>query len=435
MSSLTSKRPILPVLLALLGLGLAAGFSASSVFARPNASSPAGTTVLAPSSTANAFAHFNPVNGAPQSGGTVAPGTKFTLDLYINAGSNRDVTAAQSFLTFNPAVLQVVSPSGSSCNPVQTASPDITTFDAVLQNEICNGPNPCDFRGMQVPGGRIAFASGALSNPQCTNGCGGDFRVASITFCAANGGRANLHWEFAPSAPQTRDSEITVLSFDEVQNASLYHDYVINVSGATATPGPPTWTPKPQFTPTPTGGCNINFTDVNQGDVFYDEIKAMFCQQVISGYSDHTFRPYDYTRRAQIAKIVVLGFGFPVDTHGGPHFRDVTTDNQFYPYVETAANLNLVSGYSDGTFRPWDNVKRGQIAKIVIGAAQRKNGWALANPSSPSFSDVPKANVFYGFIETAKTHNLIAGCATNRFCVDDYAKRGQLCKIISGALH
>jgi hypothetical protein len=226
-----------------------------------------------------------------------------------------------------------------------------------------------------------------------------------------------------------------------VQDHSRYHDYTINVSGATATPGPPTWTPQPAQptstltpTPRPSTGCSINFTDVNQGDVFYDVIKSMYCRHVISGYSDNTFKPYDYTKRAQIAKIVVLGFGFEQSTAGGPHFADVPASDPLYPYVETAYNLHLVTGYDNRQFRPWENVKRGQIAKIVVAAAQQKSGWQITNPERPSFNDVPKTNVFYTYVETAKSHNLIAGCSTGRFCVDDYAKRGQLCKIISGAL-
>ena len=34
------------------------------------------------------------------------------------------------------------------------------------------------------------------------------------------------------------------------------------------------------------------------------------------------------------------------------HFSDVPTTNPFYPFVETAYNHSIISGYSDGTFRP-----------------------------------------------------------------------------------
>lgn len=441
MSFPTSKRPFLPGIIAFFALLVSAGLSGSAL-AHQSASPANQANPNAPDSTQDAFAHLVPVGGAPASGGTIAAGTKFTLDLYVNTGSNRDATAGQQYMTFDNTILQVVSPGGTSCTPAQTVQGDHTTFEAELQNEVCNGPNPCEFRGMQVPGGKLAYASGALTN--CPTGCGGDLKVASITFCAPTGGRATIHWEFAPPEPVTRDCQIVSFNSDLIQNRSLYHDYVINVTGPTATPGPPTWTPRPEATsappagtPTtqPGGSCNMTFRDVAQGDPFFQYIRQMYCRQVISGYNDNTFRPYDYTMRAQIVKIVVKAFGFATNTNGGPHFKDVPAGSEFYNYVETAANMNIVSGFNDGTFRPWDNVKRGQLAKIVITAANKKDptGWALANPGTPSFSDVPKSNTFYQYVETAKQHNLIAGFDGGTYGVDQLAKRGQICKIVSGA--
>ena len=71
---------------------------------------------------------------------------------------------------------------------------------------------------------------------------------------------------------------------------------------------------------------------------------------------------------------------------------------------------------------------------ILAAAKKDPSNWTLANPSNPSFKDVPKTNEFYQHIETAKAHGLLDGCATGQFCGYDFAKRGQLTKIISGAL-
>lgn len=437
MSSLTSRRPFLPVLFVSLVILVGVSLPANGALARPGGSPAKQVGSGSPRATRNAFAHLSPVNGAPPNGGAITIGTKFTLDLLVNTGSNQDTTATQNYITFDGSVLQVVSPGGNNCTPSGTVAADTTTFDTVLQNNACNGPHPCESGGLEVPAGTISYASGVMVN--CPQGCGGDFRVASVTFCAINGGRATIHWQFSPPAPTTRDSEILNLNGDFVHNPSLYRDYVINVSGPTATPGPPTWTPVPAPTATPTAlppaGCNMNFGDVPSSDPFYSVIQSMYCSRVISGYSDGTFRPYDYTMRAQIAKIVVLAFGFETNTAGGPHFADVPRGNEFYNYIETAYNLGLVSGYENRQFRPWENVKRGQIAKIVVLAATRRDPthWQLANPPAPSFRDVPTSNVFYRYVETAKAHNLIAGFSDGTFGVDSFAKRGQICKIVAGA--
>ena len=52
-----------------------------------------------------------------------------------------------------------------------------------------------------------------------------------------------------------------------------------------------------------------------------------------------------------MVKIVVLGFNKPIatPTAGGYTFTDVPPSNPFFNYIETAASLNIVSGYTCGT--------------------------------------------------------------------------------------
>jgi hypothetical protein len=393
---------------------LAAGASAVSV----QASAP---------DARDAYLELVPASGAPAPGGTVSPGTKFTLDLILHAGTNNDLTAQQTYLTFNSAVLQVVDPNGTSCNAVSRVSGDTARFEAELQNETCNGPRNCDFRGATVAPGSIAFASGALSNPPV----GGNFRVARITFCATNGGSTNLHFQFAPPDPVTRDTQVVNSNSDLVHNPQLFEDYPLTVTGATATPGP---TNPP--VPTPGGQCTMSFRDVPQSDPFYANIEYVYCNNIVTGYSDGTFKTYDYTMRAQIAKMVKLGFNLQTNTAGGPHFSDVPADHPFYEYIETIYNLDIVTGFDGGLFKPWDNVKRGQVAKIVVLAAMENDSanWQLVNPSTPSFRDVPRTDTFYQYVETARAHDMISGFNDGTFRLYDLAKRGQICKIIHGAL-
>ena len=106
----------------------------------------------------------------------------------------------QTGLTFTNSLLQVASASTGACGVVSTTVvADPSTFDAELQNEVCNSSSPCDFGRIIAPPASIAFASSALANPPAN----GDFRVARITFCAAAQGTARLHWQFSPPAPGT----------------------------------------------------------------------------------------------------------------------------------------------------------------------------------------------------------------------------------------
>ncbi len=177
-------------------------------------------------------------------------------------------------------------------------------------------------------------------------------------------------------------------------------------------------------------GCALPFSDVIPSDYFYTAVQYLYCAGAISGYSDNTFRPYNNTTRGQLSKIIVLAEGWPIDTSGGPHFTDVPPGSAFYDFVETAFNRGAVSGYGDGTFRPDNNVTRAQLCKIIVLA----EGWTIDITGGPHFSDVVTGDPFYGYIETAYNHNIISGYGDGTFRPDNNATRGQISKIVYNSI-
>jgi hypothetical protein len=174
----------------------------------------------------------------------------------------------------------------------------------------------------------------------------------------------------------------------------------------------------------------MNFTDVLTTDWFHDYVQFLYCRGVISGYADHTFRPYNNTIRGQMTKIVVLAFNYPLHIPTTPTFTDVPRTDTFFAYIETAAYYHIVSGYADGSFRPYNNVTRGQLSKItVIGAA-----WSMIDPSVPTFHDVARGSAFYQYVETAYCHQIIDGYNDGTFRPDLFATRAQISKIVSLAV-
>jgi hypothetical protein len=134
-----------------------------------------------------------------------------------------------------------------------------------------------------------------------------------------------------------------------------------------------------------------------------------------------------------LCKIVVLAKGWTIYTPPTPTFRDVPSTDTFYTYIETAFDQNIISGYNDGTFRPNNNVTRGQLCKIVVSAQD----WDLYTPPRPTFRDVLPDNPFYLAIETAYQHGIISGYNCQN-CLEfrwgNNATRGQICKIVYLAL-
>ncbi|HKP51598.1 MAG TPA: M14 family zinc carboxypeptidase [Chloroflexia bacterium] len=132
----------------------------------------------------------------------------------------------------------------------------------------------------------------------------------------------------------------------------------------------------------------------------------------------------------------------PVPTTCGVTFTDVPPDSNFYTWIRCLACRNIISGYSDGTLRPGNDITRGQIAKMVSNAA----GFS-EDPGPQIYEDVPPASPFYAWINRLSMRGHMGGypCGLvpeetcippdNRpyFRPNASATRGQLAKIVSNA--
>ncbi len=124
---------------------------------------------------------------------------------------------------------------------------------------------------------------------------------------------------------------------------------------ATAIPTPPN-TSTPVDTPTPSwtpGPCGMVFSDLPDTDWSWPYVNYLFCQGVISGYGDGTFRGGSSANRGQLAKMLSIGMAWYIPYPQTPTFSDVPAESPYYYYVEDAYAHGAIAGYADGTFRPY----------------------------------------------------------------------------------
>lgn len=155
-------------------------------------------------------------------------------------------------------------------------------------------------------------------------------------------------------------------------------------------------------------------------------VEFLKARGVVSGYSDGTFRPTTNVRRGEYAKLLVTAAGWPIDTSGGPHFSDVATNYVFYGQIETAYNRGAITGYSDGSFRPNSTVSRAEATKISVAVS----GWPLLNPATPSYNDVATNYWAYRYIETARSHGANAGDDAGYFRPNAAGTRAETAKLV-----
>jgi hypothetical protein len=106
------------------------------------------------------------------------------------------------------------------------------------------------------------------------------------------------------------------------------------------------------------------FSDVPYGHRNYVHINALVGLGIINGYSDNTFRPSNTLTRAQAAIMIVRAIGLSTEEVSSS-FTDVPPTHAAYKFISAAYQAGIINGYSDGTFRPNANVTRAQIAIMV----------------------------------------------------------------------
>jgi hypothetical protein len=102
--------------------------------------------------------------------------------------------------------------------------------------------------------------------------------------------------------------------------------------------------------PTPTV-CALAFTDVPAGSTFYPYIRCLACRGIINGYPGGTFRPNNNVTRGQLAKIVSNSAGFN-DPPGTQIFEDVAPGSTFYTFIYRLASRGYMNGYPCGSPEP-----------------------------------------------------------------------------------
>lgn len=110
-----------------------------------------------------------------------------------------------------------------------------------------------------------------------------------------------------------------------------------------------------------------SFSDVPSNHPNADAINYVQAQGIVSGYPDGTFKPYLSINRAEFTKIII-GSNFneqALRLCQGFGFSDTSTDAWYTPYVCLAAQHHIIAGYPDGTFRPNTPISFAEAAKIV----------------------------------------------------------------------
>lgn len=102
------------------------------------------------------------------------------------------------------------------------------------------------------------------------------------------------------------------------------------------------------------------------------QIDYLVSKGVISGFEDGTFKPNQDVTRGQFAAFVARALDLKASNIT---FKDVKSGNSLYTEINKAATAGIIKGYKDGTFRPDLPVTRSDIAVMLDRALQLKGNY------------------------------------------------------------
>ena len=174
------------------------------------------------------------------------------------------------------------------------------------------------------------------------------------------------------------------------------------------------------------------FTDVNPGDWFYDNVMGAVQNGYMSGLGDGTFGPMKTATRAQFASALACAMGYeaPEDpsTIETP-FIAVDANDWYAGAVNFCYDEGIISGYEDATFRPDQTITRQEAAAML------NNAFGLeASTDVSKFTDAGKiASWATAHVAAVANAELMNGDAAGTFRPTGTLTRAELASILMNA--
>lgn len=163
------------------------------------------------------------------------------------------------------------------------------------------------------------------------------------------------------------------------------------------------------------------FSDVSDGNKYYDAIQHLAENDVIAGYSDGTFKPEQTVSRVEALKLILEGINSNYSSGDLP-FSDTSDGEWYHKYLYTAYKKQIVDGYEDGSFRPSATVNRAEFYKILFNGM---NVDVMDEVKSTPFEDVDVDDWFAPYVAQAKKMGIVDS-KLRKFRPSDDMTRGEV---------
>ena len=173
------------------------------------------------------------------------------------------------------------------------------------------------------------------------------------------------------------------------------------------------------------------FIDIAPDAWYKDAVQYAYDNGLMTGVSATEFAPEQTTTRAMIVSILARLEN--VTTAEAAGFADVDDNDWYATAVNWAANVGVVNGYEDNTFRPNTAITREQLAAILMNYAAYKGEDVSARADLTSYTDQPSTWAQEA-MQWAVAEGLISGVTNDQLQPQSSATRAQVAAILQRLL-
>ena len=158
------------------------------------------------------------------------------------------------------------------------------------------------------------------------------------------------------------------------------------------------------------------FVDVPKDQEAYEEINYLVSLGVIKGYTENGktyYKPYNNVTRGQVAKMAVIASGNKPLVVNKSSFSDVTVGTELSGYVERAIQLGLFKTNTQGKFLPDKPLTRDEMSYVLTKAFKLDTS-EYQNIDSP-FVDVGITHPYVTFVNTIYYNGITKGTGQNYY--------------------
>lgn len=172
------------------------------------------------------------------------------------------------------------------------------------------------------------------------------------------------------------------------------------------------------------------FLDVDNDHWAKQYIEKLAELNIINGYDDKTFKPDAVITRGEFIKLLVSCFEIEDKNGAAVKFSDLPETAWEYPYVKALADAGIFNGYSDGRCGAADYITRQDAAVLIKRAADAK-GIILSESGGLSFADGESISDYASeAVNALAGAGIINGFDDNSFRPAENLTRAQCAKIL-----